>query len=80
MGWTTLLMQGNLAPDAAVRAVTVIDRNARAQTKLIEDVLDVSRIVSGKLRLNVQALDLASGGQGGGGIAGPRRDREADPR
>ena len=55
VGWTTLLMQGNLQPDAAARAVTVIDRNARAQTKLIEDVLDVSRIVSGKLRLNVAA-------------------------
>jgi signal transduction histidine kinase/ActR/RegA family two-component response regulator len=60
VGWTTLLMQGNLQPDAAVRAVSVIDRNARAQTKLIEDVLDVSRIVSGKLHLNVQALDLAT--------------------
>ncbi len=60
VGWTTLLMQGNLQPDAAARAVTVIDRNARAQTKLIEDVLDVSRIVSGKLRLNVRALDLTT--------------------
>ena len=60
VGWTALLMQGNLAPDAVARAVAVIDRNARAQTKLIEDVLDVSRIVSGKLRLNVRALDLAS--------------------
>ena len=60
VGWTTLLMQGNLQPDAAARAVTVIDRNARAQTKLIEDVLDVSRIVSGKLRLNAHALDLAT--------------------
>ncbi|HUG36698.1 MAG TPA: ATP-binding protein [Candidatus Limnocylindrales bacterium] len=58
VGWTTLLIQGNLAPDAAERAVAVIDRNARAQTKLIEDVLDVSRIVSGKLRLNARALDL----------------------
>ena len=60
VGWTTLLMQGNLAPDAAERAVTVIDRNARAQTKLIDDVLDVSRIVSGKLRLHARALDLAT--------------------
>jgi signal transduction histidine kinase len=60
VGWTTLLMQGNLQADAAARAVTVIDRNARAQTKLIEDVLDVSRIVSGKLRLNVAVLDLTA--------------------
>jgi signal transduction histidine kinase len=60
VGWTTLLMQGNLAPDVATRAVTVIDRNARAQTKLIEDVLDVSRIVSGKLRLSARALDLTT--------------------
>jgi CheY-like chemotaxis protein/two-component sensor histidine kinase len=40
--------------------VTVIDRNARAQTKLIEDVLDVSRIVSGKLRLSAHAVDLTT--------------------
>jgi signal transduction histidine kinase len=60
VGWTTLLMQGNLQPDSAARAVTVIDRNARAQTKLIEDVLDVSRIVSGKLRLNVRTLDVTA--------------------
>jgi signal transduction histidine kinase len=60
VGWTTLLIQGNLAPEAAARAVTVIDRNARAQAKLIEDVLDVSRIVSGKLRLHVRAIDLAA--------------------
>ena len=60
VGWTALLMQGSLPPDAAARAVAVIDRNARAQTKLIEDVLDVSRIVSGKLRLNAHAVDLTS--------------------
>ena len=60
VGWTTLLMQGQLAPDVSSRAILVIDRNARAQTKLIEDVLDVSRIVSGKLRLNARALDLGA--------------------
>jgi len=40
--------------------VDTIDRNARAQTQLIEDILDVSRIVAGKLNLNVRAVDLAA--------------------
>jgi len=51
VGWTQLLQmekpQGEMA-----HGLEVIDRNARAQTKLIEDLLDVSRISSGKLRLN----------------------------
>src|SRR5690606_12980840 len=41
------------------RGLSVIERNARAQAKLIEDVLDVSRIISGKLALNVTETDVA---------------------
>ena len=44
----------------AVKGLTVIERNARAQTKIIEDLLDMSRIISGKVRLDVQTVDLAS--------------------
>ena len=57
-GWTQLLKIG--PQDAAVvrEAVEVIDRNVRAQTQLIEDLLDVSRIVSGKIRLNIEKIEL----------------------
>jgi signal transduction histidine kinase/CheY-like chemotaxis protein len=60
VGWTRMLADGQLDPDTQARAVASIDRNARAQTKLIEDILDVSRIVSGKLHLNVRAVDLGA--------------------
>ena len=48
--------------DAATarRAIEAIDRNARNQARLVEDVLDVSRIVSGKLRLDIQPTEVAS--------------------
>jgi signal transduction histidine kinase/CheY-like chemotaxis protein len=59
VGWTTLLRSGQLDADAAARALETIDRNVRAQTRLIEDILDVSRIVTGKLKLHVQELALA---------------------
>ena len=57
-GWTQILKRRN---DAATvgNAVEVIDRNVRTQTKLIEDLLDVSAIMAGKLRLEVQSVDLA---------------------
>ncbi len=57
-GWTQILKRRN---DAATvgNAVEVNDRNVRTQTKLIEDLLDVSAIMAGKLRLEVQSVDLA---------------------
>ena len=58
--WVTLLRQGGLDTDAARRGVDVIERNARAQAKLIEDLLDMSRIISGKMCLNVARLDARS--------------------
>jgi signal transduction histidine kinase/CheY-like chemotaxis protein len=58
VGWTSLLAGGSLDAPTAARAVASIDRNAKAQVRLIEDILDVSRIVSGKLRLKVQPVDL----------------------
>jgi PAS domain S-box-containing protein len=58
VGWVKLLQSGGLDADTARRAVATIDRNARAQTQLIEDILDVSRIVAGKVNLNVAPVDL----------------------
>jgi signal transduction histidine kinase/ActR/RegA family two-component response regulator len=60
VGWTALLKQGNLDEATSAKAIGIVDRNARAQTKLIEDVLDVSRIVSGKLHLNARAVDMGA--------------------
>jgi PAS domain S-box-containing protein len=58
LGWTGLLRRGKLEPQAAERAVTTIDRNARLQAQLINDVLDVSAIVAGKLQVELRPLDL----------------------
>ena len=58
LGWTRLLASGQLDQKAFARAVETIDRNAKLQTRLIDDMLDVSRIVSGKLRLDAQPVDL----------------------
>ena len=60
IGWTHLLRSGRLEDSQRQRALESIDRGARSQAKLIEDLLDVSRIVSGKLNLNLQPVDLAA--------------------
>jgi PAS domain S-box-containing protein len=60
VGWTHMLRTGQLDPTTAARAIETIDRNARVQTQLISDILDVSRIVSGKLHLDVRPLELAA--------------------
>ena len=58
LGWVRMLRSDTLPPDKRERALEIIERNANAQALLIEDLLDVSRIVSGKLRLDVGAVDL----------------------
>ncbi len=58
IGWTHLLRSGRLDDSQRQRALESIDRGARSQAKLIEDLLDVSRIVSGKLNLAMQLVDL----------------------
>jgi PAS domain S-box-containing protein len=58
LGWTLTLRRGSVDTDTD-RALTVIERNARAQAKLIDDVLDVSRIVSGKLALHLSPTSVA---------------------
>jgi signal transduction histidine kinase len=59
LGWTRMIRSGQLDPSKMARAFESIERNAGAQKQLVEDLLDVSRIVTGKLRLDVQVLDLA---------------------
>jgi PAS domain S-box-containing protein len=57
LGWVKMLTTGTLDANATRKALEVIDRNVKAQTQLIEDLLDVSRIISGKLRIEVKPLD-----------------------
>lgn len=58
LGWTRMLRSGRLEPERHARALETIERNAVAQTQLIEDLLDITRIVTGKLRLKVDQVDL----------------------
>jgi PAS domain S-box-containing protein len=58
LGWTMTLRRRKL-PDDVDRALAIVERNARLQTKLIEDVLDISRIISGKLALNLGPTNVA---------------------
>ena len=59
-GWTAMLLAGGLEPDRAKRALETIERSARSQAQLIDDLLDISRIISGKLRVNVGSVDVPS--------------------
>jgi len=60
LGWTGLLRAGKLDAAATAKALEVVERNARAQAELVEDLLDLSRIGSGKLRLEVRDVSLAA--------------------
>ena len=55
-----MLRQKNLSEDKVARALETIERNAKSQAQLIEDILDVSRIITGKLRLRVRPVNLVS--------------------
>jgi PAS domain S-box-containing protein len=58
VGWAHLLRTGNLEPADRARAVETIDRSAKSQAQLISDILDVSSIVTGKLRLTTEPVPL----------------------
>jgi signal transduction histidine kinase len=58
LGWSHILRTDLNNPERARHAIDVIERNARLQTQLISDLLDMSRILSGKMRLHVQPVDL----------------------
>jgi PAS domain S-box-containing protein len=58
LGWVTILRARQLLDQELTQGLEAIDRNARVQAQIIEDLLDMSRIISGKVRLEVQPLDL----------------------
>lgn len=60
IGWSRILGSGRLDSDASKHALVVIERNAWAQKQIIEDILDVSRVITGKLQLNLTPVDLVS--------------------
>jgi len=60
MGWTRILREREIDPEMLSRALEVIDRNATAQAKMIDDLLDMARIVTGKVRLDMQPVDLVA--------------------
>ena len=60
LGWAHMLRGGALSPELAARALESLERNARAQTQLIDELLDMSRIVSGRLQLAHEPVDMAA--------------------
>ena len=58
LGWTQLMMRGRHEPSTIERGLEIVSRNTRLQAQLISDLLDISRIVSGKLQLEMQPVDV----------------------
>jgi PAS domain S-box-containing protein len=58
LGWANILLLGKLRGEELKQGLEIIDRNARAQAQIIEDLLDMSRIISGKIRVDAQRIDL----------------------
>jgi PAS domain S-box-containing protein len=59
LGWANILRHGNLQGEELKQALDIIERNARVQAQIIEDLLDMSRIISGKVRLDMQWIQLS---------------------
>jgi signal transduction histidine kinase/CheY-like chemotaxis protein len=60
IGWSRMLQSGRLDQESAKHALEVIDRNAWAQKQIIEDILDVSRVITGKLQLRLSPVDIVA--------------------
>ena len=60
LGWTKLIRAKAVAPSALDRALEKVERNAQVQSRLVEDLLDISRITTGKLRLELRPFDLVA--------------------
>ena len=58
LGWVQMLLAGTLPADRARQAIDIIGRNAKAQAQLIEDILDISRIITGKLEIESQIISV----------------------
>ena len=77
--WTQLLRSGTLDEAKTRRALEVIEGNVTSQAQLIDDLVDVSRVVSGKFRLDVRPIDLMPVIKAAADSAGPGERRQADP-
>jgi PAS domain S-box-containing protein len=75
LGWATMLRNEQVAPGEVAHALEVIERNARLQAQLIDDLLDVSRIVSGKFHMQQTPVDLRSVVEKGLDAVRPAADR-----
>jgi len=60
LGWTRMLSSGQVPPHRVDHAMTVIERNAQAQARLVEELLDLSRIETGQLRLHIEPVDAGA--------------------
>lgn len=60
LGWSQMLRDGELDEETSAHAVEAIERNAKAQAQIIEDILDVSRVIAGKLRLEPRRVNVAA--------------------
>ncbi|OLC50175.1 MAG: hypothetical protein AUH43_05745 [Acidobacteria bacterium 13_1_40CM_65_14] len=60
LGWSRMLAAGRLDPDKSRRAIEAVERNAQAQAKLVDDILDVARGMAGNVRLDLKTIDLAA--------------------
>jgi PAS domain S-box-containing protein len=60
MGYAQLLLSGAVPPDGAAHALQAIQRNAQAQARLVESLLDLSRVLAGKLELNAEVLEISA--------------------
>ena len=60
LGWAQMLRQGTLDQAATTNALESIERNARAQAQLVSDLLDISRVITGKLRINARPVDITN--------------------
>ena len=71
MGWITMLRSGKLQSDKTRKAFDTIERNVRAQARLIDDLLDVSRIISGKLLIEPRQIEIAKVAEAAAESIGP---------
>ena len=74
LGWSTVLRSGRVSSEKTASALETIERNARAQKKLIEDLLDVSRIITGKVRLDIRPIDVLNPIEAAAGALQPAAD------
>jgi signal transduction histidine kinase len=60
IGWSYMIRAGRLNEATVARAIETIERNAKSQAQLVEDILDMSRVITGKLHLNIEPVDAAT--------------------